>query len=126
MGKFIVRMTIIFTAVYMILAYIAAQFFFIDVLNDCYSLLFEVCVVVYAYSEGKYHCRHIKHLSAAILSSDVITRVDNAFDILTVTFHNMIPICLLAFAIIIIFINSLIHFYKTRKKYGKRQRNIAN
>lgn len=71
MGKFLVRVTIVFTSLYFLLSYLLAQFGGIDILKDGYSILFELCVVVYAYSEGKYiaSISNIPHLlfSLAIL-----------------------------------------------------------
>lgn len=92
MGKFIVRITIVFTSLYILLSYLVAQICGIDILKDGYSILFELCVVVYAYSEGKYHCKHIKHTALAILLSDTITRLDNTYNFLSVIEHNLIPI----------------------------------
>ena len=84
MGKFIVRITIIITSIFMIISYLSAQLFGIDIFSDWYIVMFELCVTIYCYSEGKYHCKYIKHLSLAILLSETITRLDNYFDFLSV------------------------------------------
>ena len=63
MGKFLVRLTVITVGVYFVIAYILAQFFGFDILGDWYIVLFELICVVYCYSEWKYHCRYLKHLS---------------------------------------------------------------
>lgn len=129
MGKFIVRITIVFTSLYILLSYLVAQICGIDILKDGYSILFELCVVVYAYSEGKYHCKHIKHTALAILLSDTITRLDNTYNFLSVIEHNLIPIVLLALGMAISITSAFRHFYRVKKlrklineKYGEEIR----
>lgn len=115
MGKFIVRITIVFTSLYFLLSYLLAQICGIDILKDAYSILFELCVVVYAYSEGKYHCKHIKHTALAILLSDTITRLDNTYNFLSVNEHNLIPIVLLALGMTISITSAFRHFYRVKQ-----------
>lgn len=115
MGKFLVRVTIVFTSLYLLLSYLLAQLGGIDILKDGYSILFELCVVVYAYSEGKYHCKHIKHTALAILLSDTLTRLDNTYNFLSVTEHNLIPIVILAVGMSVSIISALHHFYRVIK-----------
>ena len=56
MGKLIVRLVVAVTSIYFLIAFSFAQLLGVDILNDYHSLAFELCVVVYCYSEGKYHC----------------------------------------------------------------------
>lgn len=129
MGKFLVRITIVFVSLYFIVSNIVAQIFGIDILYHFYVLLFELCVVVYAYSEGKYHCKHIKHTALAILLSDTITRLDNTYNFLSVIEHNLIPIVLLVVGLTISITSAFRHFYRVKKlrklineKYGEEIR----
>lgn len=115
MGKFIVRITIILTSIYMVMSYLCAQIFGIDIFSDWYVVMFELCVTIYCYSEGKYHCKHIKHLSLAIMASDIVTRLDNYFDFLSVYSHNMIPICLFSIGLLITLVKAISHFIKVRR-----------
>ena len=115
MGKFIVRITIIITSIFMIISYLSAQLFGIDIFSDWYIVMFELCVTIYCYSDGKYHCKYIKHLSLAILSSDVITRLDNCFDFLSVFTHNIIPIMIFSVCVTITLIKAIHHFIKVRR-----------
>lgn len=101
MGKLFVRLTITFTAIYFITAFLGAQIFGVDILAPSYNLLFESCVVIYSFSEGKYHCKYIKYTALAILLSDAITQLDNYYEILTVNAHNIIPIIIMGIGIII-------------------------
>lgn len=115
MGKFLVRVTIVFTSLYLLLSYLLAQLGGVDILKDGYSILFELCVVVYAYSEGQYHCKHIKHTALAILLSDTLTRLDNTYNFLSVNEHNLIPIVILAVGMSVSIISALHHFYRVIK-----------
>ena len=121
MGKFIVRITIIITSIFMIISYLSAQLFGIDILSDWYIVMFELCVTIYCYSDGKYHCKYIKHLSLAILSSDVITQLDNCFDFLSVFTHNIIPIMIFSVCVIITLIKAIRHFIKVRRIINGRR-----
>lgn len=110
MGKFIVRLTIIFTAMYFVLACIVAQLFGVDIITNLYTIPFELCVVVYSFSEGKYHCKYIKYTALAILLSDVISQLDNYYDFLSIETHNAIPIYLIALGIFIGVYKAIKHY----------------
>lgn len=122
MGKFIVRMSIIMVAIYLILSCILAQFCGIDILTNAYTLLFELCVVVYTFSEGKYHCKYMKYTALSILLADTLTRLDYMFDFMSVTAHNLIPIAILAIGIGTSITKAFIHFYRVikLKYYGNK------
>lgn len=115
MGRFIVRITIILTSIYMVISYLCAQVFGIDIFSDWYVVMFELCVTIYCYSEGKYHCKYIKHLSLAILASDIVTRLDNYFDFLSVYSHNILPVLLFSIGVSITIIKAITHFIKVRR-----------
>lgn len=59
MGKVLVRITVVMVSLYLALCYLIAQLYGEDILDDWYSVLFEMIVVVYCFSEGKYHCRYL-------------------------------------------------------------------
>lgn len=115
MGKFLVRITLITTGLYMLSSLILAHSIGVDIMDDWYVLFFEAVCVVYCYSEGKYHCKHMRHLSLAILLSDLITRTDNYFDYLSVNAHNIIPSCIMTFGFAYTCCSAIYHFYKVRK-----------
>ena len=123
MGKALVRLTIIGTAVYFALSYLFAQFLGIDILLPYYNIPFELCVVVYAFSEGKYHCKYIKYTALSILASDIITQLDNSLDFLSVELHNIIPLFLIILGVAVGCILAIRHFVLVRKlnkrKHGK-------
>lgn len=95
MGKFLVRLTIVLVAIYLTLTLLLAQFAGIDILMPYYYILFEVCAVVYCFSEGKYHCKYMKYTALSVLISDIVTHMDNAMDFLSVEGHNFIPIVII-------------------------------
>lgn len=120
MGKLFVRLTIVLTSIYLIIAYSLAQFCGVDILDGNHVILFEICVVIYCYSEGKYHCRYIKHTALAILLSDTLTRLDYLFNFLSVEAHNLIPIAILFIGISVSIFKSIRHFYQVTKMRNKR------
>ena len=121
MGKFIVRITIILTSIYMIIAYMCAQLLGVDILSDWYIVMFELCVTIYCYSERRFHCKYIKHLSLAILLSETVTGLDNCFDFLSVFMHNIIPIFIFSIGILIALVKAIVHFIKVRRiENGRR------
>ena len=122
MGKFLVRITIVFIALYLVLSFIIAQFFFIDILGNWYIILFETCVVVYCFSEGKYHCEYLKFSALSLLVVDTLTRLDNTFNFLSVTAHNLIPIAILALGIGTSITLALRHFHKVNQLRNKRNK----
>ena len=115
MGKFLVRVTIIIVAVYMILGYILAQWWGINIHENWYISLFELIVVIYCYSEGKYHCKHLKWLAAALLLSDTLTRLDFSFNFLSADAANLIPIGIFATSIFIMLYQAIRHFYQVSR-----------
>lgn len=125
MGKFIVRATIVITALYLAMSYLIAQFAYVDILYSWYSILFELCVVVYSFSEGKYHCKCIKYTALSILVADVITRLDNSLDFLSVDMHNIIPIGIISAGVTVGVILSIKHYIHVLKIKSARLNGIV-
>lgn len=115
MGRFIVRCSLVIAALYMTLALIVAQFWGVDILTTYYYLLFELCAVIYCFSEGKYHCKYIKYTALALLLSDLITQLDCTFDFLSVDAHNYIPIAIMFAGISTGVALAIIHFIRVSK-----------
>lgn len=122
MGKFLVRITIVTVTIYQIIAYLIAELLGVDILRGNHILLFELCVVVYTFSEGKYHCKYMKYTALSILLADTLTRLDYMFDFMSVTAHNLIPIGILAIGIGTSITKAFIHFYRVikLKYYGNK------
>lgn len=121
MGKVIVRLTVIFTALYLTLSYLFAQFLGVDILRPYYNLLFELCVVIYTFSEGKYHCKYMKYTALSIIVADALTLIDNAIDFMSVNAHNIIPIAIISGGVIASSTLAMAHFHKVRKLNKKRR-----
>jgi hypothetical protein len=121
MGKFLVRITVVLVGIYFLVAFLCAQFIGVDILNDYHVLPFELCVVVYCYSEGKYHCQFMKYTAVGIFTSDLLSRIDNSINFFTVSEHNLVCFCLVFVSMGMTIVKALAHFYKVNKV--KRKRN---
>lgn len=126
MGKFFVRLTIAFVAIYFILSFIFAQSLGVDILLDFHIVPFEGCVVIYCFSEGKYHCKYMKHTALSIFFADLLSRLDNHFDFLSVTAHNRIPLSILALGIGTSITLAIRHFIKVIRLNNERRKIISN
>ena len=118
MGKYMTRAIVVFVSAYLLVAYAFAQLG-VDILTGNHVLLFELLAVVYTYSEGKFHCKYLRHTMLGVFLAECVTRLDNTYDFLSVEQHNLIPAFLLAIGISISLIKSINHFYKTKKRHGR-------
>lgn len=121
MKRFLVRFTIVFTSLYFILSCGLAQIYGVDILRNWHCLLFELCVVLYTFSEGAFHCKYMRYTAISILICDLITQLDNAYDFLTVEAHNLIPIALLVLGISASCTLAIRHFYQVTKLKRKKK-----
>lgn len=121
MGKFLVRVTVSFVAIYFLVVFLLGQLCGINAFNSMYLLLFELCVVVYTFSEGKYHCEYMKYTALSILLADTLTRLDYIFDFMSVTAHNLIPIAIIAAGIGTSITKAIMHFVRVMKLKNKRK-----
>lgn len=112
MSKFLVRVSVLFVAIYFIIAFVVAQTTNTNIFSSLYVLLFEAIVVVYCYSEGKYHCKYMKYTALSILISDTLTRLDYLYDFMSVSLHNLIPVTIICIGLGFSVVKALIHFYK--------------
>ena len=112
--KFLVRFTIMFIAVYFLYTYYQAMLGIVF-FNDFYVVLLELCLCVFCFIQGKYHCRYMRFNACAILFCDSLTRLDNELDFMDAEMHNLIPSSILATTMILTLIMSIVHFYKVRK-----------
>lgn len=126
MGKLFVRLTIVLVAIYFIVAFVLAQLVGVDILLDFHIVPFETVIVVYCYSEGKYHCRYMKYTALAILLSDTLSRLDNHIDFLSIDAHNLIPIFILALGIGTSITLAILHFIQVIRLNNERRKIISN
>lgn len=132
MGKLLVRVLTIVVAIYLLIAFYIAQMYGEDILTGSHTLLYELIVVVYAHSEGKYHCRYLKFTISGIFIAECITHLDYSLNFLTTREHNWIPFCCIAIGIGCSMCKALMHFYKVvnlkqkKKNYGGGFNSKAN
>lgn len=126
MGKAVVRISVIAVTIYFVAAYLCAQFLGIDILNDYHSIPFEICVVVYALSEGVYHCRYLKYTAITLPIVDLLSRLDNSYDFLSVAAHNLIPIGIIALGIATSLTLAIRHFIQVTRLRNERRKTLAN
>lgn len=120
MSKGYVRISVILVAIYLIFAYLIAQFLGIDILTGNHVLLFEFATVLYTFEHGKYHCKFMKWTMLSLFTSELLTRLDYSYDFLSVSQHNLIPIGIIALGITTSLTLALRHFYKVSKLKRKR------
>lgn len=128
MGRLFVRMTIILTSLYMMISYILSHFFDKDIIGDWYVILYEIVIIIYCFSEGKFHCKYVKFLAFSNLMCDTAMRFDRYTMVIETERHDFIPFGALAFGLMFCAIMSILHFsgknnIKKHKDndYGKRE-----
>lgn len=115
MSKFIVRFTVIFVAVYLILCYFSEVVFGVNIWNQSYYLLFELCLCLCISKQGVYHCRFIKYTAYGILASDTLVCTDNAYDIFPVNFMVFVPAIIIAVGLLTTTTLAIRHFIRVQR-----------
>lgn len=121
MGRFLVRITCVFVALYFYIAYIMAQFYGIDILRNSYTLLFELCVLVSIFESGNYHCKYMRWTALGIFLCDLLSHIDFYFNVFTVSAYNLIPIFILTCCGATSITLAFRHFYKVNKLKRKKK-----
>ena len=119
MDKFAVRLFVVFTALYFVNTYIMA-WFGIECFSDAYIVIAELAICVVMSSQGKYHCKYLRHTAYGLTASDCITRIDNAFDIFSVDASIILPLSIVMCSISVSFVLALILYYKVLKLKSKK------
>ena len=121
MAKLAVRLFVVFTAVYFVQTYIMA-WIGEECFSDAYIVFAEVAICIVMSSQGKYHCKYLKHTAYGLTASDCITRIDNAYDILSVGAAIVLPLSLVMCSVTISFVLALRHYYRVLKiKFNKHE-----
>ena len=118
MGKLLVRLFVVFTALYLIHTYIMA-WLGLECFSDAYIVMAELAICVVMSSHGKYHCKYMKFTAYGLTASDSVTRIDNAFDILGVEASIILPLSLVMCSVTISFVLALRHYYRVLKPKSK-------
>ena len=118
MDRLLVRLFVVFTALYFIHVYIMA-WFGVECFSDAYIVIAELAICVVMSSQGKYHCKYMKFTAYGLTASDSVTRIDNAYDILGVEASIILPLSIIMCSIAISFIMALRHYYRILKLKSK-------
>ena len=119
MDKLLVRLFVVFTALYLIHTYIMA-WFGVECFSDAYIVIAEIVICVVMSSQGKYHCKYMKFTAYGLTASDSITRIDNAFDILGVEASIILPLSIVMCSVTISFVLALRHYYRVLKNKSRK------
>lgn len=114
MAKLAVRLFVVFTAVYFVQTYIMA-WLGTECFSDAYIVFAEVVICIVMSSQSKYHCKYLRHTAYGLTASDCITRIDNAFDILSVEASIILPLSIVMSSVTISFLLALRHYNRVLK-----------
>ena len=115
MGKFLIRWTVILSAVYLIVCYLAARFFLVDIWSQAYYLLFILCVCLCISKQGVYHCRFVKWTAYAILIEETITYLDVVFDFIPDNATAVLAPTIIAIGLVTTTTLAIRHYIKVRR-----------
>ena len=118
MDKLLVRLFVVSTALYLIHTYIMA-WFGVECFSDAYIVIAELAICVVMSSQGKYHCKYMRFTAYGLTASDSVTRIDNAYDILSVDASIVLPLSIVMCSVTISFILALRHYYRVLKIKSK-------
>ncbi|MBQ0073103.1 MAG: hypothetical protein KBT34_02790 [Prevotella sp.] len=114
MDKLLLRLTIIYTAIYFLAVFVLA-YNGIAYFNDFYIVLFEICACNMMSSQGKYHCRYMKYTAYGVTFGDTITRLDNCYDWLPIEMLLLLVTSVVSLGVATSFTLALRHFYKVKQ-----------
>lgn len=123
MSKLLVRLTVLFVSLYLILCHICALVYDINLWSHTYTVFFELCVCLCMSAQGNYHCRYMKWTAYGIFFSDLIVSLDEIFDFLPYSWVVFIPVALIAVGLLTTTFLALRHYIKVikiKRKYGKQ------
>ena len=121
MAKLAVRWFVVFTAVHFFHTYIMA-WFGVECFSDAYIVMAELAICVVMSSQGKYHCKYMRFTAYGLTASDSVTRIDNAYDILSVDAAIALPLSIVMCSVTISFVLALRHYYMVLKiKFKKHE-----
>ena len=121
MDKLLVRLFVVFTALYFLCTYTMA-WYGVECFSDAYIVMAELAICVVMSTQGKYHCKYMKFTAYGLTASDSVTRIDNAYDILSVDAAIVLPFSLIMCSVTISFVLALRHYYMVLKiKFKKHE-----
>ena len=118
MDKLLVRLFVVFTALYFLCTYTMA-WYGVECFSDAYIVMAELAICVVMSTQGKYHCKYMRFTAYGLTASDSVTRIDNAFGILGVEASIILPLSLVMCSLTISFVLALRHYYRVLKLKSK-------
>ena len=118
MDKLFVRLFVVFTTLYFLCTYIMS-WYGVECFSDAYIVMAELAICVVMSSQGKYHCKYMRFTAYGLTASDSVTRIDNAYDILSVDAAIALPLSLVMCSVTISFVLALRHYYRVLKLKSK-------
>jgi ABC-type Na+ efflux pump permease subunit len=115
MSKLLIRLTVVGVALYLVVCYVIAILFGIDIWSQTYYLLFELCVCLCISKQGVYHCKFIKYTAYSIFVYDTLNCLDTAFDIFPTNFIIFIPPIIISLGLLTTTTLAIRHYIKVRK-----------
>ena len=113
------RLFVAFTTLYFLYTYIMA-WYGVECFSDAYIVMAELAICVVMSSQGKYHCKYMRFTAYGLTASDSVTRIDNAYDILSVDAAIVLPLSLIMCSVAISFVLALRHYYRLLKLKHKK------
>ncbi len=118
MDKLLVRLFVVFTTLYFLCTYTMA-WYGVECFSDAYIVMAELAICVVMSTHGKYHCKYMRFTAYGLTASDSVTRIDNAYDILSVDAVIVLPLSLVMCSVTISFVLALRHYYRVLKLKSK-------
>lgn len=118
MDKLLVRLFVVFTTLYFLCTYTMA-WFGVECFSDAYIVMAELAICVVMSTQGKYHCKYMRFTAYGLTASDSVTRIDNAYDILSVDAAIVFPLSIVMCSLTISFVLALRHYYRVLKLKSK-------
>lgn len=119
MDKLLVRLFVVFTTLYFLCTYIMA-WYGVECFSDTYIVIAEIIICMVMSSQGKYHCEYMRITAYGLTASDSITRIDSAYNILSVDAAIVIPLSIIMLSVLISFVMALVHYYRVLKLKSKQ------
>ena len=121
MDRLLVRLFVVFTTLYFLCTYTMA-WYGVECFSDAYIVMAELAICVVMSSQGKYHCKYMRFTAYGLTASDSVTRIDNAYDILSVDAAIALPLSIVMCSVTISFVLALRHYYRVLKiKFNKHE-----
>ena len=114
MDKLLVRLFVVFTTLYFICTYTMA-WYRVECFSDAYIVMAELAICVVMSTQGKYHCKYMRFTAYGLTASDSVTRIDNAYDILSIDAAIVLPLSIIMCSVTISFVLALRHYYRVLK-----------